>query len=621
MTEKKTSLITSASLEHLTQLRRILSQGGQDLQQAQEIVAELTDVVVHEASERKTLEAFREALLTLGAELNSTREPVEAARALIGAADKLWSWDAATVDLLRFEDGIVEAILVLDTVDGQRREFPQLRQSRETPLMRQVLREGATLILRQPEAKVDSGWIPFGDTNRRSASIMCVPIRRESKTIGLFSLQSYSYQAYTHQDLQTLQALADYCGGALERIRSEDALLRSQERYRDLVETTFDWVWEVDADGRYIYSSPKVQEVLGYSVEEVLGKTPFDFMPDGEAQRVREVVRGRISRREPLVCIENTNVRKDGRAVVLETSGVPIIGPDGVLKGYRGMDRDITERKRTEHLTRIQHSLASQLATESGLQRGLQLCLEAAIEAGQLDSGAVYLRRENNGALDLKAHKGLSSTFISQVAYFGPDTAQAELVSLGQPYYTSKPDLGVQSTATFAAEGLRFVAMTPFKHAGRIIGCMALSSHTADDLPAILREVVETIAAGAGHAIARLEMEEALRRSQADLLEAQKVARVGNWSCDFDNGLLRWSDELYRIFRIERDEFDGTQGSFLSRVHPADRHKVWEASHLAQCNKTPFNIEYRVVTHDGSVKTLREHGHPRLDSEGKVVGL
>src|SRR6185436_741647 len=62
--------------------------------------------------------------------------------------------------------------------------------------------------------------VPFGDTERLSASMMYVPIRADGKTIGILSIQSYTLQAYNAQDLDTFQALANHCAGALERIRA-----------------------------------------------------------------------------------------------------------------------------------------------------------------------------------------------------------------------------------------------------------------------------------------------------------------------------------------------------------------------------------------------------------------
>ncbi len=138
-----------------------------------------------------------------------------------------------------------------------------------------------------------------------------------------------------------------------ERLTAANAALReSEEKYRFLVEKINDWVWELDANGVYTYASPHARELLGYAPEEVVGKTPFDFMPPAEAQRVRDAFQPIWLARKPLELLENTLVRKDGRLVTVETRGMPVFAEDGSFRGYTGIDRDVTARKRAEETLR-----------------------------------------------------------------------------------------------------------------------------------------------------------------------------------------------------------------------------------------------------------------------------
>ncbi len=163
------------------------------------------------------------------------------------------------------------------------------------------------------------------------------------------SVQYVHWEMYPWNDSNgTIGGIVIFIEDVTDRKHAETALGESKERYRALVETTFDWVWEVDAEGRYTYVSPKIQDLLGYAPEEVLGKTPFDLMPEDEAKRVG-VIFGEIAhQRIPFSELENSNRHKDGRLVILETSGIPILGQDGQFNGYRGMDRDITARRKAE---------------------------------------------------------------------------------------------------------------------------------------------------------------------------------------------------------------------------------------------------------------------------------
>ena len=147
-----------------------------------------------------------------------------------------------------------------------------------------------------------------------------------------------------------------------ELIRANRALRAREEHFRTLVETASDWVWEVNANGVYTYVNPKVKDLLGYEPEEVIGRTPFDFMPPDEGQRMRNIFTDAAVSRKPVKALENVNIGKDGRRVVVETSGVPILDEEGNLLGYRGIDRDITERQEMEEALRNSEKRFRQLA-------------------------------------------------------------------------------------------------------------------------------------------------------------------------------------------------------------------------------------------------------------------
>jgi PAS domain S-box-containing protein len=118
-----------------------------------------------------------------------------------------------------------------------------------------------------------------------------------------------------------------------EHQRSETALRESRERFRSLTEVTSDWIWEVDKNGFYTYSSPKVFDILGYKAEEIIGKTPFDFMPSPEADQVFMIFNNIRASQKSFDCLENINLHKNGHSVILESSGVPIFDTNGKFTG------------------------------------------------------------------------------------------------------------------------------------------------------------------------------------------------------------------------------------------------------------------------------------------------
>jgi len=138
-------------------------------------------------------------------------------------------------------------------------------------------------------------------------------------------------------------------------------LKTSEERFRVLVETTNDFIWEVDRNGIYTYVSPKVNDLLGYEMGEMIGKKPSDFMPADEARRVAELFGIKAAKLEPVVGIEHILIKKNGEQIILDTNGVPFFDEKKNFLGYQGIDRDITQRKQIEDearklQARVQHA-------------------------------------------------------------------------------------------------------------------------------------------------------------------------------------------------------------------------------------------------------------------------
>jgi len=143
-----------------------------------------------------------------------------------------------------------------------------------------------------------------------------------------------------------LIGIVEHVKDITDRKGMEEALRRSEERFRQVAENAQDWIWEVDANGLYTYASPGVTKILGYKPEEVVGKKHFYdlFHPENREEIKKEafnVFTDKQSFREFL----NRNIHKNGKVVWLSTSGVPIIDENNNLIGYRGADTDITERR------------------------------------------------------------------------------------------------------------------------------------------------------------------------------------------------------------------------------------------------------------------------------------
>jgi PAS domain S-box len=131
-------------------------------------------------------------------------------------------------------------------------------------------------------------------------------------------------------------------------VQAAKALVASNRRFAQVAESAGEWIWEVDAEGRYTYASPVVEKILGYTPEEIVGTYFYDHFEPGVKEELTRAVFSVFQEKKAVRHLSNPNVHKDGHIVMLESSGSPILAGDGTLLGYRGADLDVTDRIRAE---------------------------------------------------------------------------------------------------------------------------------------------------------------------------------------------------------------------------------------------------------------------------------
>ncbi len=137
-----------------------------------------------------------------------------------------------------------------------------------------------------------------------------------------------------------------------QAVRSAEAVRRSEERFQQVARSSQDWIWETDREGLYTYSSQAVKNILGYEPEEIIGKHYSDFYVPEEKEELQHTFKGFFDRKETFFRIVNRRVHRDGHQVYVESTGVPLLGAEDRVIGYRGTNRDITENRRMEEKLR-----------------------------------------------------------------------------------------------------------------------------------------------------------------------------------------------------------------------------------------------------------------------------
>lgn len=134
-----------------------------------------------------------------------------------------------------------------------------------------------------------------------------------------------------------------------ERKIAETKLIQSEERLKMIAESTKEWIWEVDTNGLYTYSSDIIEQLIGYSPEEIVGKKYFydTFLPE-EKEELKNAAFEVFNQKNTFREFINRNITKNGEIIWLLSSGFPMLDDNGNLLGFRGVDVDITKKKQAE---------------------------------------------------------------------------------------------------------------------------------------------------------------------------------------------------------------------------------------------------------------------------------
>jgi PAS domain S-box-containing protein len=131
-----------------------------------------------------------------------------------------------------------------------------------------------------------------------------------------------------------------------ENIKSKEEFEKKQQ---DLLESINGWAWEVDSKGLYTFCSKNISNFLGYNSEEVIGYSVFDYVSPDNVKKIKEIFNTSSKKRESIKNFEKWNINKNGEKICLLTNFIPFYDNEGNLKGFRGVDIEISKFKINEN--------------------------------------------------------------------------------------------------------------------------------------------------------------------------------------------------------------------------------------------------------------------------------
>ncbi len=350
----------------------------------------------------------------------------------------------------------------------------------------------------------------------------------------------------------------------------ETALRESEERYRVVAITAHDAIIAIDTSSRITFANPAVETVFGYAPSELLNQSLAKLMPEESwPEHLKAMVCCVATGQRHLSWegIEVVGLHKDGRRIHLETS----FGEQRENEEHRftAVIRDITKRKHAE--AEAQHR-----DTELGLifQAVPDLHFRMALDGTILDYHA----------------SALSNLYVPPDEFLGKRMQDVLPDDIGHLF-----DEGIR-------EVLSTGEVAPMEYSLVVHGedrCFEARMFVLpnEQVTAVVRDITD-----------RRRAEETQRKSEHQLREAQRIASVGFWDWDIPTNALYWSDGIYRIFGLSREEFGATYDAFLGSVHPDDRSFVEQRVGAAVQGNAPYGIDHRIVLPDGEVRHVHEQG-------------
>ncbi len=387
------------------------------------------------------------------------------------------------------------------------------------------------------------------------------------------------------------------------RVRAEQAVRQSEARFRGLIRLSSDWYWELDHEFRMSFLSSELEQKTGLDRSSLLGKHSWDQPALNLGEADWERFRALLAAHEPFHDFEMERPLDGGGSVWLSITGEPVFDSRGEFTGYRGVGRDITDRKRAERRLLMEHDVSRCIAQADALGEGLVGVLRAICEAEGWECGRYFGLDEASGTMRLEhAWHIESGEFEEFVALTRKLRFPRGGGLVGRVWETAEPiwapdlrsDPRVMDSTTFDRHPLiRSDFEFPVLSQGMTVGVISVASRVPRPPDAQLMEAVRAIGGQVGQFVARKAAEAQRQAAERAIRESEaRFRRLTQLSSDW-----YWEQDAELRF-VQTGGLTDERGGITAGEHIGKRRwelpgteivsETWEAHKAVLESRKPF---------------------------------
>jgi len=465
---------------------------------------------------------------------------------------------------------------------------------------------------------------------RGYVAVVALPLVHEDETFGVFGLFAEESDAFGPDEIALLEELANDIAYGVYNLRKREAhrqteveVEQSEQRFRSLTDLSSDMYWEQDDQYRFTTASGSGPEWIIKARRRAIGKRRWDsnylnMNADDWAAHIAV-----LDARKPFHDLELCRLDESGRKIWVSVSGEPVFDASGVFKGYRGVGKDISLRKRAEQLQALEHAVARSIANVDSVTDAVQAAIRAICETEGWDCGRYLRWDETAGALRFSDAWRVAGADIERFVDKSRDVTYAPGVGLaGKVWQSGEPlwvadisrDTRVAPSPLAGGTGMRGAFVFPVISEGKTLGVLAFNSREIREPEERLLQTIGVIGAQVGQFLQRKRGEEELRRFRAAMdVSADLILLVDPVKIRY----LDVNDAACRALGYTRDEFlaMGPQDIFsISREELAELYK-----RLFEGDRSDEKVEGWYRRKDGSRLPVESSRRAVRSPEGNIV--